>query len=159
MATYKVWLVQHCENEAMGFLDLLLAPAPDGAQRQYEALPSHTRKAVNSSRRVLHLSSRRGRFCVLSLFLLPFLLAVAFWVHTEALLNALKSPSEFLSLPPNYKSYYAAERDLPQHNLSLSFPEGENGRYMRVKERVWGNFLSSHLIRSKGSSYFRAGME
>lgn len=46
-------------------------------------------------------------------------------------------------LPPTYEHYYALERAYPQHNASLHFPEGANGRFMFVSNPHWGE--SDHV--------------
>lgn len=38
----------------------------------------------------------------------------------------------------NFDDIFAQEAQLPQHNLSLSYPEGSNGRYVRFSNQVWG---------------------
>lgn len=49
-------------------------------------------------------------------------------------------------LPPlkleDIRSY---ERDLPQHNLSLPFPEGKNGRFVRFSNEMWALGLNNQL--------------
>lgn len=41
-------------------------------------------------------------------------------------------------IPPIYEKYYEQERRLPQHNASLPYPEGKNGRFLLVSNQVWG---------------------
>lgn len=37
-----------------------------------------------------------------------------------------------------FDDLFLREAHLPQHNLSLSYPEGSNGRYVRFSSQVWG---------------------
>lgn len=46
-----------------------------------------------------------------------------------------------VNLPPLYEEWYEYERRLPQHNVSLSFPEGANGLYFYPANHVWGESL------------------
>ena len=52
--------------------------------------------------------------------------------------------------PPDYKNLRKWIHDLPQHNLSLPFPEGKDGRYVKfscqVQQLVWNNLLSSVCV-------------
>jgi hypothetical protein len=45
--------------------------------------------------------------------------------------------------PPHYDSIHEYERNLPQHDLSLPFPEGKDGRYVwfanQIKLLGWNN--------------------
>ena len=48
--------------------------------------------------------------------------------------------------PPAYDSIIEMERTLPQHNLSLPYPEGKNGRYVKFSYQLpalgWNNVLT-----------------
>jgi hypothetical protein len=48
--------------------------------------------------------------------------------------------------PPSYKELREYERNLPQHNFSLPFPEGRYGRYVRFSNQIrglgWNNVLN-----------------
>lgn len=52
--------------------------------------------------------------------------------------------------PPSWKKLREYERNLPQHNLSLSYPEGRNGRYVRFSNQIrglgWNNVLNEILL-------------
>lgn len=41
-------------------------------------------------------------------------------------------------LPPLYESYHDYERHLPQHDLSLSFPEGRDAKFFWAANHVHG---------------------
>ncbi|KAF8575750.1 hypothetical protein K439DRAFT_1397933 [Ramaria rubella] len=65
-------------------------------------------------------------------------------------------------IPPSYSHYWQYERDLPQHNLSLSPPEGQNGSYIRFSNALWGHgwnnvlqelIMHSHLASSSNRSF------
>jgi hypothetical protein len=40
--------------------------------------------------------------------------------------------------PPSWDTLKQWERDLPQHNLDLPFPEGRNGRYLKFSNQIQG---------------------
>ncbi|KZT33630.1 hypothetical protein SISSUDRAFT_992852 [Sistotremastrum suecicum HHB10207 ss-3] len=48
-------------------------------------------------------------------------------------------------VPPLFSEYYELEKSLGQHNLSLPFPEGKNGRFVRFTNRVTGHGLNNIL--------------
>ena len=65
-------------------------------------------------------------------------------------------------VPPTYSLYWQFERTLPQHNLSLPPPEGQNGSYVRFSNSLWGHgwnnvlqerVLLSHLAFLSNRSY------
>jgi hypothetical protein len=51
-----------------------------------------------------------------------------------------------LDQPPTYEKLKKWERDLPQHNLDLPYPEGRTGRYVLFKNQIqmlgWNNQLN-----------------
>lgn len=59
--------------------------------------------------------------------------------------RATASEISLLSLP-KYEDVRELEENLPQHNLSLPFPEGQNGRYVRFSNQIqglgWNNVLN-----------------
>ncbi|KAF7976759.1 hypothetical protein HWV62_5752 [Athelia sp. TMB] len=64
--------------------------------------------------------------------------------------------------PVDYSEIRAYERALPQHNLSLPYPGGQNGHYLRFTDRLWGHglnnilqevILHSHLAYAANRSY------
>lgn len=48
--------------------------------------------------------------------------------------------------PPKYERLIEWERNLPQHNLDLPFPEGRTGRYVKFTNQIkmlgWNNVLN-----------------
>jgi hypothetical protein len=52
--------------------------------------------------------------------------------------------------PPHWKKMREYERNLPQHNLSLPFPEGRHGRYVRFNNQIrglgWNNVLNEMCV-------------
>ncbi|KIJ54044.1 hypothetical protein M422DRAFT_42315 [Sphaerobolus stellatus SS14] len=60
------------------------------------------------------------------------------------LTNEAANKARPLSLP-TYKEIYELERNLPQHNLTLPFPEGQTGRYVKFSNQIgglgWNNVL------------------
>ena len=48
-------------------------------------------------------------------------------------------------LPPTYDLYYEIERNYPQHNASLPFPEGKDGRFLWVSNQPTGQHAHAGL--------------
>jgi hypothetical protein len=48
-------------------------------------------------------------------------------------------------IPPSFADVREFERRLPQHNLSLPFPEGEEGMYLRFPGHLWGHGFNNIL--------------
>ena len=52
--------------------------------------------------------------------------------------------------PPTYSSVYDLERNLPQHNLDLPYPEGRTGRYVKFSNQIaglgWNNVLNDLCV-------------
>ncbi|KDQ16769.1 hypothetical protein BOTBODRAFT_30673 [Botryobasidium botryosum FD-172 SS1] len=59
--------------------------------------------------------------------------------------DAVAQDDEVIVLPPLYGELKVLESQLPQHNLSLPFPEGKNGRYIRFENQMWGVGLNNQL--------------
>jgi len=65
--------------------------------------------------------------------------------------NDTKTPTEpeaelDFDLPPDYKDVRKWQQELPQHNLSLPYPEGKDGRYVKfscgIQMLGWNNVLN-----------------
>ena len=48
-------------------------------------------------------------------------------------------------IPPSYSDVRDYERNLPQHNLSLAFPEGSEGLFLRFPDHLWGHGFNNIL--------------
>ena len=48
-------------------------------------------------------------------------------------------------VPPDYHGIREYERALPQHNLSLPYPAGQDGLYLRFPDHLWGHGLNNIL--------------
>ncbi|EDR13635.1 uncharacterized protein LACBIDRAFT_308809 [Laccaria bicolor S238N-H82] len=119
-----------------------------------KAHPKHWRlsgqlNTYNASSRLRHLAIGAGL-----LILAAFLYSSHFTKHFVAPLD--------LDQPPTYEKLWKWERDLPQHNLDLPFPEGRTGRYVLFKNQVqmlgWNNHLNeilmnAHLAYKSGRAY------
>lgn len=61
---------------------------------------------------------------------------------------------DFDDYPPDYKAIREAERNLPQHNLDLPFPEGRYGRYVKftcqIQQLGWNNVLNELCVQLGG---------
>ncbi|KAI0360624.1 hypothetical protein OH77DRAFT_704927 [Trametes cingulata] len=114
---------------------------------RYELLPTAagpSKPQVYSFQRVCHPILVRRR--VRTLLLCCVLLLVG---GLAGCIYVLSIP-----LPPLYSRFHEAELALPQHNVSLPFPEGREGRYLWVANHAskcgWGNamqelFLNAYL--------------
>ncbi|KAF6744716.1 hypothetical protein DFP72DRAFT_64830 [Ephemerocybe angulata] len=55
-----------------------------------------------------------------------------------------------LDTPPRYFDLYEEQRNLPQHNLSLPYPEGATGRYVKFTSQInmlgWNNVFNELLM-------------
>ncbi|KAI0674359.1 hypothetical protein C8Q78DRAFT_589150 [Trametes maxima] len=116
--------------------DLLPSNAPGGSPK--------SPRACTGLRRISYLLSVRRRLRTL-LVVLGLLVsaagALAYYIYT-------------IPLPPLYSRFHRAELALPQHNVSLLFPEGREGKYLWVANHAskcgWGNamqelFLNAYL--------------
>ncbi|KAI6108778.1 hypothetical protein EDD16DRAFT_1694730 [Pisolithus croceorrhizus] len=65
-------------------------------------------------------------------------------------LGAMEDNSTENGLPPLYESYHDYERHLPQHNLSLPYPEGRDAKFFWAANHVhssgWGNSMQELLV-------------
>jgi hypothetical protein len=57
------------------------------------------------------------------------------WGKLDVLAHA---ETQWASNATNFDDIFLKEAQLPQHNLSLPYPEGQNGRYLRFSNQVWG---------------------
>lgn len=48
-------------------------------------------------------------------------------------------------VPPSFDSIREYERHLPQHNVSLPYPEGATGMFLRFPGHIWGHGLNNVL--------------
>lgn len=52
--------------------------------------------------------------------------------------------------PPTFEKVWKWEKDLPQHNLQLPFPEGKTGRYVKFTNQArrlgWNNCLNEMCV-------------
>ena len=68
----------------------------------------------------------------------------------EALPENVTLPDRDNDYPPNYRNLRKWIHDLPQHNLSLPFPEGKDGRYVKfscqVQQLGWNNLLNEVCV-------------
>lgn len=94
--------------------------------------PNHNN---HNRRRLLFFLLNFHKSCSLRRFLI-FLSALPL----IALLAILSS-----GVPPSYNDIRSFERRLPQHNLSLPYPEGQNGTYLRFPGHLWGHGLNNIL--------------
>lgn len=89
--------------------------------------------------------SPRAAFLSLAVFLVLSLLLL--FPHSPAAVLWLRQEGGLLTTPrPNHDAIREYERNLPQHNLDLPFPEGRTGRYVRFniqpKGQGWNNIMN-----------------
>ncbi|KAH7924135.1 hypothetical protein BV22DRAFT_1013901 [Leucogyrophana mollusca] len=110
-------------------------------------LPINSSDTRLSSR--LTLTKRCTRLLV-GLLAVFWLFVFFYWRGGDQLL-----PEEILgshSLPPLYEAYNDYERHLPQHNLSLPYPEGRDAKFFWAANHVtglcsgWGNAMQELLV-------------
>lgn len=66
-------------------------------------------------------------------------LAMVLYIYRPGLAGSYKNKpttSDAARLPPLYKEYSAAEEQLPQHDLTLPFPEGRHAKYIWFSNHV-----------------------
>jgi hypothetical protein len=94
-----------------------------------------------------HRRLSRSLLCLL-LVLCAFV-SLSFFYDLEAIIpdNVTLPDRDY---PPNYKNLRKWIHDLPQHNLSLPFPEGKDGRYVKFSSQVqqlgWNNVLNEVCV-------------
>ena len=49
-------------------------------------------------------------------------------------------PDPDVELPPTYERFYEIERNYPQHDVSLPYPEGKDGRFLWISNQHDGQF-------------------
>ncbi|KAI5118056.1 hypothetical protein M0805_005902 [Coniferiporia weirii] len=99
---------------------------------------------------------RHIRFCLVALVFISGigLLWSAGLISSPVIViqNSLHFTTKESDLPPLYEDWYELERNLPQHNESLPYPEGAQGRYFFASNHVWGlgfnNALQEQLFLS-----------
>jgi hypothetical protein len=81
----------------------------------------------------------RPRQAVTALATVALLLTFVSFFHLGEL-NLFAHPEEALwaSNATNFDEIFLREAQLPQHNLLAPYPEGENGRFLRFSNQVWG---------------------
>lgn len=115
-------------------------PARRYSEEDYELLPGDTASPRPQDHHRRRTPPRRAQLlcqkaCTLRRFLLglaaiPVLLAVGIL---------------WSGIPPDYADIRQYERTLPQHNLSLPYPEGQEGLYLRFPDHLWGHGLNNIL--------------
>ena len=96
-----------------------------------------------------HKRLSRSLLCLL--LVLSALVASSFFYHS---IPPQAFPDNVTPLdrdyPPNYRNFRKWIHDLPQHNLSLPFPEGKDGRYVKFSSQVqqlgWNNVLNEVCV-------------
>ncbi|KAF5360421.1 hypothetical protein D9756_004976 [Leucocoprinus leucothites] len=101
-------------------------------------------------------SGRRRRLIIFSVVVLVLLLSLLHpSVRRLSPVPNLIPSNEFdanSNFPPSYERLRSWERSLPQHDLSLPYPEGRNGRFVKFSVQIqqlgWNNCLNELLMNS-----------
>jgi hypothetical protein len=104
-------------------------------------------------RRTFHIARSR-RFLALVTFSASFVSAVLLLIYGTVFLSirlpTLRHSSPCVGTPPTYYKLDAWERNLPQHNLDLPFPEGRTGRYVKFSNQIqylgWNNVFNEMWV-------------
>ncbi|KAG6374801.1 hypothetical protein JVT61DRAFT_4184 [Boletus reticuloceps] len=92
---------------------------------------------------------RKRCFRLLIILFLSCSVLVWFYGRREDLPENEEIPADH-SLPPLFEAYHDYERHLPQHNLSLPFPEGRDAKFFWASNHVtasgWGNVMQELLL-------------
>ncbi|KAB5595100.1 hypothetical protein CTheo_1388 [Ceratobasidium theobromae] len=100
-------------------------------------MPRHTR-----------LRPRQALTAATALVLFFTLVSFFYWGDLE--LFAYPEESQWSSNASDFDEIFLREAQLPQHNLSAPYPEGQGGRFLRFSNQVWGlgwnNILQERLL-------------
>lgn len=88
-------------------------------------MPRHTR-----------LRPRQALTAATALVLFFTLVSFFYWGDLE--LFAYPEESQWSSNASDFDEIFLREAQLPQHNLSAPYPEGQGGRFLRFSNQVWG---------------------
>ncbi|CAE6471187.1 unnamed protein product [Rhizoctonia solani] len=97
-------------------------------------------------------ASTRPHLCVSVILLIHLLFLLSFLHSREWSLFKFEDQeqAQWASDAANFDSIFAREAQLPQHNLSVPYPEGRNGRYLQFSNQMWGagwnNLLQERLL-------------
>lgn len=106
------------------------------------------------------LTSRRPKRCcrlLVILFLSSWALVWFYSRHTGEDLPASEEIPSDHALPPLYEAYHDYERHLPQHNLSLPFPEGRDAKFFWAPNHVIGERCFRLYVATGGNPLVESG--
>ncbi|KIO23715.1 hypothetical protein M407DRAFT_107536 [Tulasnella calospora MUT 4182] len=108
--------------------------------------PSHTRNRSSISYGY-HRVRLRSNSALASLAFVPIVLLGLGFIIYHFVFRIYVVDEFVYGLPdvPEYDEYFAWEDRLPQHNSTLEFPEGPNGRYVMFSNQAWGYGLNNQL--------------
>ena len=106
--------------------------------------------------------TQRKQMIVFICVYIILVLALGHYTYTSGYLNNVKSTSfssspalsnpnqPLIYPPPKYERLYEWEKNLPQHNLDLPYPEGRTGRYVKFSNQIrllgWNNVLNELCV-------------
>ncbi|CAE6441273.1 unnamed protein product [Rhizoctonia solani] len=110
---------------------------PLSSGTKFQWVPRHTR-----------FRPRQFVTTVSTLLLLFTFTSFFYWGDLD--LFAYPEQSPWSSEATNFEQIFVREAQLPQHNLSARYPEGQDGRFVRFSNQVWGlgwnNLLQERLL-------------
>jgi len=108
--------------------------------------PVTVEKKVASTFRALPIRSRRLRVTFLGIFFLAaltFLYYFHYDTHDPLLfLHGLPKPERGPN-PPRFYEWHDREKQLPQHDPNLPYPQGREGRYIHFANQGFGPYFFS----------------
>ncbi|KAJ7513119.1 hypothetical protein B0H11DRAFT_1698042 [Mycena galericulata] len=138
---------------------------PSRITNAYELLPVNPHSSHESQHP--SLARRRGlwprgvRARGITLLVLLSLVAAGFWsIPTSTGIDTEPSggseepvtPPPPRPPPPLYEEYHERERNLPQHNMSLPYPEGSHAKFLWAANHGdyfgWGNYMQEMILNS-----------
>ncbi|KAH8119774.1 hypothetical protein DFH11DRAFT_1685277 [Phellopilus nigrolimitatus] len=138
-------------------LPCFLITRPDGTQGEYELLPAR----ATFVRHIAHpyTARRRALLCCV----IAFIVGAAVYIHFYGV-KFFRTNIQYNTdnIPPTFDRFYQLERDYPQHDVTLPFPEGENGRFIWISNQHfglgWNNvfqalYMNSHMAYLSNRAY------
>jgi hypothetical protein len=105
------------------------------------------------SQYIVGSGGRRGKHVIIAVvasILILLLLPSVRQLSLVASLSPRNEADQNANYPPTYERLRNWERSLPQHDLSLPYPEGRNGRYVKFASQVqklgWNNCLNEWCV-------------
>lgn len=121
-----------------------------GHEFPLSVLPIYATERISVTR---HFSRKHARYYLLALF--SFSSLCLLWTTKRGTISfdyptfghtTAADADNAIQYPPLYEEWHERERHLPQHNLSLPYPEGAYGEYLYASNHVWGTYTSRYEV-------------